>query len=290
MLKESPMVTVMSLVSMSRTPNSKERTQCSDKNHFDNSSKHKHNLRSARASSSPAIRSPWPGLNGKSEVVLDINKSELGLQGPGLREDRTLEELEKRAVREAEEATKKINCCLKVAEVIGEDASWTLANLNQQGQQITRTHATAASIDHDLSRGEKLLGSLGGMFSKPWKPVKSRKIQGPVLMRADSLTRRGNHMEQRQKLGLTPRSQSNPRQIRAEPPSTLGRVELEKEKQEAALSGLSNLVVELKTMAVDMGDKINSQNKALDRMQTDVDELNFRIKGANIRSRQLLRR
>lgn len=284
------MHTVMSLVSMSRMPNSKAGTRCSDRNHFDNNSKIKHNLRSARASSSPAIRSPWPGLNGKSEVVLDMKKPGLGFQQSGLHEDQTLEELEKHAVRAAEEATKKINCCLKAAEEIGEDAAWTLANLNQQGQQITRTHATAASIDPDLSRGEKLLGSLGGLFSKPWKPVKSRKIQGPVLTRADSLTRRGNHMEQRQKLGLTPRSQSNPRQIRAEPPSALGKVQLEKEKQEAALSGLSNLVVELKTMAVDMGDKINSQNKALDHMQTDVDELNFRIKGANIRARQLLRR
>lgn len=32
-------------------------------------------------------------------------------------------------------------------------------------------------------QGEKLLGSLGGMFSKTWKPKKTRPIMGPVLAR-----------------------------------------------------------------------------------------------------------
>lgn len=32
-------------------------------------------------------------------------------------------------------------------------------------------------------QGEKLLGSLGGMFSKTWKPKKTRPINGPVITR-----------------------------------------------------------------------------------------------------------
>lgn len=32
-------------------------------------------------------------------------------------------------------------------------------------------------------QGEKLLGSLGGVFSKTWKPKKGRKITGPMIGR-----------------------------------------------------------------------------------------------------------
>lgn len=32
-------------------------------------------------------------------------------------------------------------------------------------------------------QSEKLLGSLGGIFSKPWKPKKTRQIKGPAITR-----------------------------------------------------------------------------------------------------------
>lgn len=95
-------------------------------------------------------------------------------------ENQSVQELEDYSVYKAEETTKTVNNCLKIAEDIREDATKTLVNLHQQGDQITRTHATAADIDLDLSRGEKLLGSLGGIFSKTWKPKKNRHIVGPV--------------------------------------------------------------------------------------------------------------
>jgi synaptosomal-associated protein 25 len=30
-------------------------------------------------------------------------------------------------------------------------------------------------------QGEKLLNNLGGIFSKPWKPKKTRDITGPLI-------------------------------------------------------------------------------------------------------------
>lgn len=67
-------------------------------------------------------------------------------------EKQSVQELENYAMYKAEETTSKLNGCLKVAEEIREDASKTLVTLHQQGEQITRTHQTAADIDHDLSR------------------------------------------------------------------------------------------------------------------------------------------
>lgn len=206
-------------------------------------------------------------------------------------ENQDVQELEHYAAYKAEETTKTVNSALKIAENIREDATKTMITLHQQGEQITRTHMTAADIEQDLSRGEKLLGSLGGIFSRTWKPKKGHAIKGPVIMRDDPALRKGAHLEQREKLGLntTPtKGQSHSRTPNSEPTNAMQKVEYEITKQDDALSDLSNILGELKEMAVDMGSEIERQNKALDPLQDDVDELNFRVKGANQRTRRLL--
>lgn len=205
-------------------------------------------------------------------------------------ENQSVKELENYAVYKAEETTKSVHSCLKIAEEIREDATKTLITLHQQGEQITRTHEMAAGIDRELSRGEKLLGSLGGIFSKTWKPKKTRPIVGPVITRDNSPKRRGNHLEQREKLGLKPLAggQSKSRGPLPEPVDAYQEVEVEKAKQDDALSDLSSLLGELKNMAVDMGSEIERQNKGLDHLEEDVDELNFRVRGVNQRARRLL--
>lgn len=204
-------------------------------------------------------------------------------------QNQSVQELENYAVYKAEETTESVNNCLKIAEGIREDATKTLVTLHQQGEQLTRTHMAAADIDHDLSRGEKLLGNLGGMFSKTWKPKKNRPISGPVIMRED-VQRKGNHLEQREKLGLTSatKHQSNSRTPPPEPTNAIEKVEVEKVKQDDALSDLSDLLGELKGMAVDMGSEIERQNKALDHFDVDADELGYRVKQAGQRGRRLL--
>ncbi|KAJ7956443.1 SNAP25-likeous protein SNAP33-like [Quillaja saponaria] len=204
--------------------------------------------------------------------------------------NQSVQELENYADYKAEETTKAVNNCLKIAEDIREDATKTLVTLHQQGEQITRTHYVAADIDRDLSRGEKLLGSLGGMFSRTWKPKKTRPITGPVITGDDQIRTKGNHLEQREKLGLTPatRGRSNQRTPPPESTNAIQKVEVEKVKQDDALSDLSNLLGELKGMAVNMGSEIERHNKALDHVYDDVDVLNDRVKYANLRGRRLL--
>jgi len=72
-------------------------------------------------------------------------------------ESQSVQELEDYAVYKAEETTKSVNSCLKIAEEMREDATKTLVMLHQQGEQITRSHHVAADIDHDLSRVSILL-------------------------------------------------------------------------------------------------------------------------------------
>ncbi|KAL0914291.1 hypothetical protein M5K25_014626 [Dendrobium thyrsiflorum] len=263
----------------------------------------KQNRRSTRASTAPSInKSLNNGYEKKgtsfppySTLADGNNKYTNDLREFSDFKNQSVQELEKYCINRAEETTQRINGCVKVAEEIREVSLRTLGNVHQQGEQITTTHETAATIDYELSRGERVLGSLGGLFSRTWKPKKGREIKGPVLSRGkfrdDSLMKRGNSMEKRQKLELNSfKSRSNPRQFLSESSCTLQRVEIEKMKQDDALSDLSSLLGELKAMAIDLGSEIQRQNKALDHMQDDVEELNMRVRGANLRARRLLGR
>lgn len=205
-------------------------------------------------------------------------------------ENRTVEELEQYAVYKSKDTTATFNNSMKVAEEIREDAAKTLTDLHHQGEQIRQTHNVALNIDHDLSIGEKLLGSLGGIFSRPWRPMRTRPMNGPVAIQGNSNQRVGNNQEQRQALGLVKSSQS--KEHTHIHPSDAGNtkacVEIEKVKQDDCLSDLSNVLDQLKDMAIDMGQEIGRQNRAIDHLGDDVSELGIRIKEANVRSRRLL--
>ncbi|KAF3551525.1 hypothetical protein DY000_02000340 [Brassica cretica] len=222
----------------------------------------------------------------KPSLNLDAKRSRYrnGFRDSGGVENQTVQELESYAVYKSQETTKTVQGCLQVAEELRSDAARTLVMLSEQGEKITRTHQKALDIDHDLSRGEKLLGSLGGIFSRTWKPKKTRSITGPVITRGESPKRRVNHSETREKLGLNhfhkPQSRT-PRQPLPESADAYQKLEVEKAKQDDGLADLSDLLGELKNMAVDMGTEIERQNNGLDHLQDDVDELNFRVKQSN---------
>uniref|UniRef100_A0A0D9VGL4 t-SNARE coiled-coil homology domain-containing protein n=1 Tax=Leersia perrieri TaxID=77586 RepID=A0A0D9VGL4_9ORYZ len=202
-----------------------------------------------------------------------------GFSESGGLEKQSVQELENYAAYKAEETTDALGGCLRIAENIKEDAANTLVTLNKQGQQISRTHEKA---------GESLLGSLGGFFSKPWKPKKTRQIKGPAYVsRDDSFKKKASRIEQRDKLGLSPRGKSANRSY-DEPTTAMEKVQVEKQKQDDALDDLSGVLGQLKGMASDMGSELDRQNKALDDLQDDVDELNSRVKGANQRARKLV--
>ncbi|KAL0358146.1 UNVERIFIED_CONTAM: putative SNAP25 homologous protein SNAP30 [Sesamum calycinum] len=197
------------------------------------------------------------------------------------------QELEGYAVNQAEETTKSVNNCLKIAEDIRQDATRTLDTLHEQGEQIHRTHVMAANMDKDLSKGEKLLNNLGGMFSMPWKPKKTKTITGPQTSKDDNDRGKRGTAEEREKLGLSNKGKGS-RTPPPEPTNALQKIDVEKSKQDDGLNDLSDILGELKGMAVDMGSELDRQNKALDDLQEDVDELNSRVKGANRRAQKLI--
>lgn len=227
----------------------------------------------------------------KGTTFASRNKYKNDFLDSGGIENQSVQELEHYAAYKAEETTQAVNSALKIAEDIREGATNTLITLHQQGEQINRTHMAAADIEQDLSRGEKLLGSLGGIFSRTWKPKKGQTIKGPTMIRDDPDRKKGNHLEQREKLGLTNTPNKGPSRSRTPLPESadaMQKVEYEKAKQDDGLSDLSDILGELKEMAVDMGSEIERQNKSLNPLQDDVEEINLRVRGANQRTRRLL--
>lgn len=83
---------------------------------------------------------------GRGSSSASRNKQKSDLDGM------SVQELEGYAVNKAEDTTKSVNNCLKIAEDIRQDATSTLETLHQQGEQIHRTHVMAADMERDLSK------------------------------------------------------------------------------------------------------------------------------------------
>ncbi|OWM62815.1 putative SNAP25 homologous protein SNAP30 [Punica granatum] len=230
--------------------------------------------------SASSSSSPYNSAAAKDRYKNDFRDS-------GGLENQSTQELENYAVYKSEETTSTVNNCLRIAEDIRGDATRTLDMLHAQGEQITRTHHMVADTEKDVSRGEKILGNLGGMFSKTWKPKKGKEITGPEVTVDTSSKRADKH--QREKLGLASAPKGKAGSKPSEEPTTaMQKVQMESAKQDDALSDLSNILGDLKGMALNMGTELERQNKALDNLNDDVDELNSRVKGANQRTRRLV--
>lgn len=105
------------------------------------------------------------------------------------------------------------------------------------------------SLVYAFIQGEKLLGTLGGLFSKTWKPNKNRKIKGPLPTKGKLYKYRGSYLSffyallvlnkstddsfarsnqlERQDLGLAaPVPRSKVQHFSSEPASALEKVEV----------------------------------------------------------------
>lgn len=133
----------------------------------DNESDNKQTIKPARRTSSePSLITPHLSTNpfdddddikrthssAYSAASTERNRYKNDFRDSGGFENQTVQELENYAVHKAEETTKTVNNCLRIAEDIRQDATKTVIALHQQGEQITRSHLTAADIEHDLSR------------------------------------------------------------------------------------------------------------------------------------------
>jgi len=232
------------------------------------------------------------------DLLLDIEDPEYAASAPPVEDyvNHAVQDLENHALDKSRETTSAIVNLVKVAEDTRGVAGSTLETLHDQGAQIQRTHEKAVHLDQHLERGEKLLNSLGGIFSKSWKPKKTRKITGPMISRGESFKRRGTPAD-RAALGLTEgqrygeeKRYSGGSSLMWESTDFQSQVVRERKIQDDALSDLSNVIGQLKEMSVDMHSEIARQNDGLEHLTDDANELHSRIQQSNMRARRVLRR
>lgn len=109
-----------------------------------------------RTSSEPVLITPNFNDNGGtssgSSIPASRDKYKNDFRDSGGFENQSVQELEHYAAYKAEDTTKSVNNCLKIAEDIREDGTKTLEMLHQQGDQIHRTHNMVAETDKDLHK------------------------------------------------------------------------------------------------------------------------------------------
>ncbi|CAM6033013.1 unnamed protein product [Sphagnum compactum] len=225
-------------------------------------------------------------------VSSNCNRSKsIGAQGH--EENRAMQDLQAYAIQKPQETMATIKNCLKVAEETKDAAGETMALLHAQGDQIQQTHETVVKVDQHLTVAEKILGSLGGIFSRKWKPKLTGTITGPLDTGGENFQRHSCNEADRTALGLytshsvVKSSNSLSSTGGFQEHHQLGDGPL---KQEDALMDLSNVIGQLKDMSLQMHSEISRQNEGITYLDADVRELNYRVKGANDRGRQLLRR
>jgi synaptosomal-associated protein 25 len=202
--------------------------------------------------------------------------------------NQAVQDLERHAVKKSQETTSTIKNALRVANDTMGVGVETLVTLHDQGIQIERTHERAVDLDQHLSRGEKLLGSLGGVFSKTWRPKKGRKITGPMIGRADKPGKES--AEDREALGLDGPIVKKKSGTIHDTSTFQGQVESERDTQDDLLDDLSSVLTNLKEVSIDMNKEIERQAPGVEHLSSDIQELNNRVRGANLRGQKLLRR
>ncbi|GAQ90451.1 SNAP25 homologous protein [Klebsormidium nitens] len=204
----------------------------------------------------------------------------------------TPQEQEAAMLRVAEKTTADARRVLKIAEDTRDIGANTLVTLHEQGEQIRRTHQTAVQVDQELSKGEKMLGKLGPIFSRTWKPKKGRAIAGPLD--APELAVQGGPRDKQQRAALMQQGKGKGRDTAAlsdseaeirRPKSV---VELEHEKQDEIFDGVSKALDDMKKMSIDMGRELGRQEQGVDHLTTDVTTLNKRLEGTHKRAVNLM--
>jgi len=236
-----------------------------------------------------------PNHNTERCELLETGRSDCKrIAAQGHEENRAVRDLQAYAMLKPQETLSTIKNCLRVAEQTKDAAGDTMALLHVQGDQILRTHETVVKVDQHLTVAEKILGSLGGFFSRKWKPRLACNITGPLNSGGDTFQRQGCNDAERTALGLN----TNGSVKAAVGNKFAGSTGFEQHDQvkegilreEDALTDLSNVLGQLKDMSLQMHSEISRQNEGITYLDADVHELNYRVKGANDRGRQLLRR
>ncbi|XP_030050923.1 synaptosomal-associated protein 25 isoform X2 [Microcaecilia unicolor] len=193
-----------------------------------------------------------------------------------------LEEMQRRADQLADESLESTRRMLQLVEESKDAGIKTLVMLDEQGEQLDRVEEGMNHINQDMKEAEKNLKDLGkccGLFICPCNKFKSSDAykktwgnnQDGVV--ASQPARVVDEREQMAISGGFVRKVTN---------------DARENEMDENLEQVSSIIGNLRHMAVDMGNEIDTQNRQIDRIQLMAEANTNRIEQANIEANKML--
>jgi len=163
----------------------------------------------------------------------------------------------------------------------------TLVALDEQGEQLERIEDAMNTVNKDMRDAEKNLAGLEkccGLCSCPWQKTKS-----PT--KDEEYKKIWKKNQDGKVVSSQPMNVADDRNAVTIGGPMIKRVtdDAREDEMEENLNQVSSCVNNLKHMALDMNNEINSQNALMDRLNAKVDSNNQRIETANKRAITLLK-
>ncbi|XP_040916508.1 synaptosomal-associated protein 23-like isoform X1 [Toxotes jaculatrix] len=237
-------------------------------------------------------------MNGPQNIELGA-KGGASKQDSSNMDDMTVEQMTVRANQVTDESLESTRRMLQMAEESKQTGVNTMVMLDQQGEQLRRVEEGMDQINQDMRQAEKNLTDLSkccGLCVCPCDRVTSiendsryKRTWGIGGGDGES-DANGSKVVSRQPSGVR---NGQAAQTNAPAPSGpyIKRItnDAREDEMEDNLQAVGGIIGNLKTMALDMGNEIDQQNKQIDRI-TDKAEMNrTRIDEANQRANKLIK-
>ncbi|XP_068110287.1 synaptosomal-associated protein 23 [Hyperolius riggenbachi] len=195
------------------------------------------------------------------------------------------EDIQLRANQVTDESLESTRRMLNMVEESQDAGVKTLTMLDEQGEQLKRVEEGLDQINKDMREAEKNLTELNkccGLCVCPGKRAKNFEV-GDVYKKTW-----GNRDE-----GSSDVVSNQPRAVNGQQPHSgpyVKRItnDAREDEMDENLQQVGNILGNLKNMALDMGNEIESQNKMIDRINDKAITNKDRIDDANTRAKKLI--
>lgn len=210
--------------------------------------------------------------------------------------DMTVEQMTMRANEVTDQSLESTRRMLQMAEESQQTGVNTMVMLDQQGEQLRRVEEGMDQINQDMRQAEKNLTDLSkccGLCVCPCDRVSSiehdsryKRTWGTGGLEGE-VDPNGSKVVSKQPSGV------HNGQVNAQAPSGpyIKRVtnDAREDEMEENLDAVGSIIGNLKTMAVDMGNEIDKQNKQIDNINEKAQMNKIRIDEANQRANKLIK-
>uniref|UniRef100_A0A8C8R7S7 Synaptosomal-associated protein n=1 Tax=Pelusios castaneus TaxID=367368 RepID=A0A8C8R7S7_9SAUR len=202
------------------------------------------------------------------------------------------EEIQLRANQVTDESLESTKRILGM-DVESQDAGIkTITMLDEQGEQLTRTEEGMDQINKDMKEAEKTLIELNkccGLCVCPCNRTKNFESGKSYKSTwSDGGENSTDHVVSRQP-GRVTNNQHQPQTAGGASGGYITQInDAREDEMEENLSQVGNILGNLKSMALDMGNEIDAHNKQIDRINEKADTNKDRIEQANVRAKKLL--